>query len=53
MSEPTTQPVDTAKKKPSPLMWVLIGCLGLLILIGGCFAVTTFFVAKKAKRRHR
>ena len=49
MTEPITQPATAQKKKFSPIAWVMIGCLGLLILVGGCFAVTTFFAAKKAK----
>ncbi len=48
---PTAPPPAGAagKKKTSPWLWVGLGCLGLLILIGGACVVTTFFVAKTAK----
>ncbi len=48
---PTAPPpvAPPAKKKTSPWLWVGLGCLGILILIGGACVVTTFFVAKKAK----
>ncbi len=46
---PSPPPVEPAKKKTSPWVWVGLGCLGILILIGGACAVTTFFLAKKAK----
>lgn len=44
--EPPTQP---QKKKLGPLAWVLIGCLGIVILAGAAMLVGGFFVAKKVK----
>lgn len=44
--EPSTQP---QKKKLGPLAWVLIGCLGIVILAGAAMLVGGFFVAKKVK----
>lgn len=44
--EPSPQP---RKKKLGPLAWVLIGCLGIVILAGGAMLVGGFFVAKKVK----
>lgn len=44
--EPQPQP---QKKKLGPLAWVLIGCLGIVILAGGTMLVGGFFVAKKVK----
>ncbi len=51
MTEPTVPPpaATPQKKKTSPWIWVLVGCLGLLILIGGACAITGMFVAKKVK----
>ncbi len=46
---PPPTPQRAKKKGISPLAWALIGCLGLMVLIGGCFAFGTFFLAKKAK----
>ena len=37
------------KKKTNPLVWVLVGCLGLFVIGGIIFAAATFFIAKKAK----
>lgn len=45
---PDTQP-QPQKKKLGPLAWVLIGCLGIVILVGGAMLVGGFFVAKKVK----
>ncbi len=53
MSEPQTPPPapppQPAKKGLSPVAWILIGCLGLLMLLALGFGACTFFVAKKAK----
>lgn len=35
------------KKKTSPVIWVLVGCFGLIVIIGIVFAIGGFFVAKK------
>jgi len=43
---PSAVPV---KKKTSPWVWVLVGCLGLFVICGVIFGVATFFIAKKAK----
>lgn len=43
---PTAAPV---KKKTNPLVWILVGCLGLFVIGGIIFAAATYFVAKKAK----
>ena len=37
------------KKKTNPLVWILVGCLGLFVIGGIIFAAATFFIAKKAK----
>jgi hypothetical protein len=37
------------KKKTSPLVWILVGCLGLFVIGGVIFGVATFFVARKVK----
>lgn len=44
--EPQPQP---QKKKLGPLAWILIGCLGLVVLAGAVTLVGGFFVAKKVK----
>lgn len=48
---PTAPPpaAPPAKKKTNPWVWVGLGCLAILILIGGACVVSTFFLAKKAK----
>lgn len=46
---PTQPPGVPPKKKTSPLVWVLVGCLGLFVVGGIIFAAATFFVAKKVK----
>jgi hypothetical protein len=46
---PPPPPGVPVKKKTSPLVWILVGCLGLFIIGGVIFAAATFFVAKKAK----
>jgi hypothetical protein len=38
-----------AKKKTNPLVWILVGCLGLFVIGGIIFAAATFFIARKAK----
>ncbi|MGH9381695.1 MAG: hypothetical protein ACRD2Z_13930, partial [Thermoanaerobaculia bacterium] len=37
------------KKKLGPLAWILIGCLGLVVLAGAVMLAGGFFVAKKVK----
>jgi hypothetical protein len=46
---PPPPPVGPAKKKTSPLVWILVGCLGLFVIGGIIFAAATFFVARKVK----
>lgn len=47
--EPQAPQQPPQKKKLGPLAWVLIGCLGIVILVGGAMLVGGFFVAKKVK----
>jgi hypothetical protein len=47
--QPPPPPVAPVKKKTSPLVWILVGCLGLMVVGGIIFAAATFFVAKKVK----
>lgn len=54
MTESTTPPLPptleaTPKKKTSIWVWLLGGCLLLLLLVGGSCAVMTYFVAQKVK----
>ncbi len=53
MSEPQTPPpapppAQPAKKGLSPVAWILIGCLGLLLLMAVAMGACGLFVAKKA-----
>jgi uncharacterized protein YneF (UPF0154 family) len=47
--QPPPPPGAPVKKKTSPWVWVLVGCLGLFVVGGVIFGVATFFIAKKAK----
>ena len=47
--QPPPPPGAPIKKKTSPWVWVLVGCLGLFVIGGVIFGVATFFVAKKVK----
>jgi hypothetical protein len=51
MSEPTAPPPQPSaqKKGLGPVAWILIGCLGLLLLAALGFGACTFFVGKKVK----
>jgi len=46
---PPPPPGVPVKKKTNPLVWILVGCLGLFVIGGIIFAAATFFIAKKAK----
>lgn len=48
---PTPPAPPTAKKKLSPLAWVAIGCIGLIVLAGILFAIGGAFVFSKAKQK--
>ena len=39
-----------AKKKTSPVVWVLVGCLGLIVIVGVVAIIGGFFVAQKVKQ---
>ncbi len=45
-------PVESAKKTTSPLVWVLVGCLGLVVVVGVLITAGGFFVASKVKQAH-
>ncbi len=47
MNEPV-QPQTPQKKGLSPLAWIAIGCVGLILLTGLLFTVGMFWVGKKA-----
>lgn len=47
--EPQAPQQPPQKKKLGPLAWILIGCLGLIVLAGAVTLVGGFFVAKKVK----
>lgn len=50
MTETPTPPTVTGKKKGlSPLAWIGIGCLALILIAGVLFFSCSMFVAKKAK----
>jgi hypothetical protein len=50
MTESPTPPAVTGKKKGlSPLAWIGIGCLALILIAGVLFFSCSVFVAKKAK----
>jgi hypothetical protein len=42
---PAATPVTP--KKTSPLIWVVVGCFGLIVIVGIVFTIGGFFVAKK------
>jgi len=45
---PPMPPAPGAKKKTSPLVWILVGCGGLVLLVAIIMLVAGVFVAKKA-----
>jgi hypothetical protein len=45
-----TPPGVPAKKKTSPVVWVLAGCGGLILIVGIIAVVMTLFVAHKVKQ---
>jgi hypothetical protein len=49
MTYGTVPPAPPAppKKKTSPLIWILVGCLGLVLVVGIGFVAATWFVGKK------
>ncbi len=51
MSEPQSPagPPPAGKKKTSPWVWVLVGCLVLVVLVLGLMGACGMFVAKKAR----
>jgi hypothetical protein len=46
---PPPAPVVVVKKKTSPLVWILVGCLGLVVIGGVIFAAAGWFALKKGK----
>jgi hypothetical protein len=49
MSEPMPPQPPAQKKGLGPVAWILIGCLGLLLIAALGFGACTFFVGKKVK----
>ncbi len=44
------QPGPQAPKKRSPILWILLGCFGLIVIAGVVMVSTGLFVAYKAKQ---